>query len=260
MLSEKNTELFMKIKKKIVKTMSELMKLSTLAFLGAFFIFIVNHYYQIKDYANTLSEGLNIFVFFDKNSKNENKILEILNSKSSIFVKEYVNVAKVYNKIIEKNQFLNNISLSNDLKKSLQAYAVVKPKLIPDNDFLIKIRSTIEGIDGVDEVVFNASDFLHYAKIQKQLLLYEKVYFIIISVFFVFLVLKFILVYIVSSNMLKKVKRVFLYLLSTGLGFLLFWTVYKYINCSLLIPKTAVLLTISFTCILGVIFDKIEIE
>ncbi|MDR1628193.1 MAG: hypothetical protein LBR79_05410, partial [Oscillospiraceae bacterium] len=64
----------MKNRKKIARTMSELLKLSTLAFLGVFFVFIVNHYYQIKDYANTLSEELNIFVFFDKNSKDDEKI------------------------------------------------------------------------------------------------------------------------------------------------------------------------------------------
>ncbi|MDR1122996.1 MAG: hypothetical protein LBL02_03145 [Endomicrobium sp.] len=251
----------MNIKKKITWTISELLKLSTLVFLGAFFVFIINHYYQIKDYANTLSEGLNIFVFFDKNSKDENKVLEILNSENSILVKEYVNVVKVYSKIIEKNEFLSNVFLSsdlNDFKKYLQAYVVVKPKSIPDNDFLIRIKSTIEGITGVDEVVFNASDFLHYAKIQKQLLLYKKMYFIIISIFFVFLVLKFVLIYISRSSMLKKAKNFFLYLLSTSLGFLLFWTVCKYINCNLLIPKTTILLIISFTCVFGVMFDKTE--
>ncbi|MDR0398853.1 MAG: hypothetical protein LBH33_03535 [Endomicrobium sp.] len=249
----------MKIRKKIARTISELLKLSTLAFLGVLFVFIVNHYYQIKDYANTLSEGLNIFVFFDKNSKDEDKILEILNSESSVFVKEYVNVAEAYNKTVEKNPLLSNISLPND-SKFLQAYAVVKPKSIPDNDFLIKIRNTIEEITGVDEIIFDASDFLHYAKIQKQLLLYEKAFFIIISVFFVLLVLKFVLVYIACSDMLKKAKRFFLYLLSTGLGFLLFWTVCKYINYSLLISETAVLLIIPFTCALGIMFDRIDIE
>jgi hypothetical protein len=230
-----------------------------LAFLGAFFVFIVNHYYQIKDYANTLYEGLNIFVFFDKNLKDEDKILEILNSESSVFVKEYVNAAEAYKKTVEKNPLLSNISLPNG-SKFLQAYAVVKPKSIPDNDFLIKIRNTIEGIAGVDEIVFNVSDFLHYAKIQKQLLLYKKIFFIIISVFFVFLVLKFVLVYIAGLDMLKKAKKFFLYLLSTILGFLLFWTVCKYINYSLLISEAAVLLIIPFTCALGIMVDRIDIE
>jgi cell division transport system permease protein len=251
----------MKNRKRITRTISELLKLSTLAFLVVFFIFIVNHYYQIKDYANTLSEGLNIFVFFDKNLKDKDneKILENLNLDSSVFVKEYVNVAEAYNKTVQQNPFLRNISLPND-SKFLQAYAVVKPKSIPDNDFLIKIRNTIERITGVDEIIFDASDFIHYAKIQKQLSLYEKTFFVIISVFFVFLVLKFILIYIAGSDMLKKAKRFFLYLLTTALGFLLFWTVCKYINYSLLISETAVLLIIPFTCVLGIMFDRIDIE
>jgi hypothetical protein len=249
----------MKNRKKIAKTMSEFLKLSTLAFLGIFFVFIVNHYYQTKDYANTLFEGLNIFVFFDKNSKDEDKILKTLNSESSVFVKEYINVANAYNKTVEKNPLLSKISLPSDLK-FLQAYAVVKPKSIPDNDFLIKIRNTIEGITGVDEIIFDASDFLHYAKIQKQLLLCEKTSFIIISVFFVLLVLKFVLVYIAGSDILKTAKKFFLYLLSMGLGFLLFWTLCKYINYSLLISETAVLLIILFTCALGIMFEGIGIE
>jgi cell division protein FtsX len=247
----------MKNREKISRTMSQLLKLSTLVFLSIFFVFIVNYYYQIKDYANTLSERLNIFVFFNKNSKNEDKILEILNSESSIFVKEYVNVKEAYDKTVEKNPLLSSISLPND-SKFLQAYAVVKPKFIPDNDFLIKIKNTIEGITGVDEIIFDTSDFLHYAKIQKQLLLYEKIFFIVILVFFIFLVLKSILIYIATSDILKKAKIFFLYPLSTGLGFLLFWIICKHINCSLLISKTAILIIIPFTCVLGIMFVDIE--
>jgi cell division transport system permease protein len=248
----------MKKRKKIVRIMSESLKLSTLAFLGVFFVFTVNHYYQIKDYADTLSEKLNIFVFFDKNSKDDEKILENLNLESLVFVKEYVNVAEAYNKTVEKNPLLSNISLPND-STSMQAYAVVKPKSIPDNDFLIKIKNIFEEIAEVDEIVFDAPDFLHYAKIQKQLLSYEKTFFIIVSVFFVLLVLKFVLFYIAGSDMLKKAKRFFLYILSTGLGFLLFWTVCKHIDYGLLIPETAVLI-IPFTCTLGIMFDRIDIE
>ncbi|MDR3306315.1 MAG: hypothetical protein LBS61_01360 [Endomicrobium sp.] len=247
----------MKNGKKIARIASESLKLSTLAFLGVFFVFIVNHYYQIKNYAATLYEELNIFVFFDKNSNDDKKILENINSASSVLVKEYVNATQAYKKTVEKNPLLSNISLPNDAK-SIQAYAIIKPKFIPDNDFLLEMKNTLEEINGVDEVVFDVSDFLHYAKIQNQLLLYKKMFFIVISVFFAFLLLKFVLSRIAGADMLKNVKRLSLYLLSSSLGFLLFWIACKRARYSLLISETAVTLILPFVCALGVMFDKID--
>jgi cell division protein FtsX len=251
----------MKRWKKIVESTSELLKLSTLAFLCCMFVFVANSYYQIKDYAETLSEELNIFVFFDKNSKNddEKKILESINSEASIFVKEYVNSVEAYKKTVEENPLLSSISLP-DASKSLQGYAIVKPKSIPDDNFLLEIRKVLDGIDGVDEVVFDESDFLRYAKIQKQLLLYKKAFFIVISVFFTFLILKFILAYIAGLDMLKKAKKFFLYLLASFIGFLLFWILCKHMYYSLLVSEIAVSLIIPFTSFIGVMFDNVETE
>jgi cell division protein FtsX len=251
----------MKRGKKIAKIISGLLKLVTLAFLGILFVFVANHYYQIKNYAEALYEGLNIFVFFDKNSKDEDekKILESINSQDSVSLKEYLNTVYAYKKAVEKNPLLSNLSLPGD-SKSLQGYAIFKPKSIPDDNFLLEMRSMLERIDGIDEVVFDESDFLHYAKIQKQLLLYEKVFFIVISVFFTFLVLKLVLAYIACVDMLKTAKKLFLYLFVSSLGFLLFWILCKHIHYSLLISQTTVMLIISFTCVIAAMFDEVETE
>jgi cell division transport system permease protein len=254
-----NNGAFMKNGKKIARITSALLKFVTLTFLGFFFVFVANHYYQIKNYAKSLSEDLNIFVFFDKNSNNDEKILESLTSAGSVLIKEYVDATEAYKKVVEKNPLLSNISLPND-EKSIQAYAIVKPQSIPDNDFLLEMKNTLEGIDGVDEVVFDVSDFIHYANIQKQLLIYEKVFCIVISVFFAFLLLKSVLVYIAGADMSKKGINFLLYLLLSSLGFLLFWTVCRYMHYSLLVPKITIMLMIPFISVMGFMFDKIEKE
>lgn len=248
----------MKKGKKIARITSQSLKLVTLAFLGILFAFIVNHYYQIKNYAETLSEELKIFVFFDKDS-NDEEILKNINSEAPVFVKDHVDSIEAYKKTVEKNPLLSSLSLPDD-SKSMQAYAIVKPESIPDDDFLLQMRVILEGINGVDEVVFDVSDFLHYAKIQKQLLIYKKVFFVVISVFFVFLVLKFVLAYIAGSNILKEVRRLSSYLLASSLGLLLFWILCTHMRYSLLISETTVMILISFTSIVGVMFDKIETE
>jgi hypothetical protein len=248
----------MKRGKKIARITSQSLKLVTLASLGILFAFTVNHYYQIKNYAETLSEELKIFVFFDKNS-NDEEILKSINSEALVSVKDYVDPIEAYKKTVEKNPLLSNLSLPDD-SKSMQAYAIVKPESIPDNDFLLEMRTILERINGVDEVVFDAPDFLHYAKIQKQLLIYKKVFFVAISVSFVFLVLKFVLSYIAGSSILKKLKGFFSYFLASSLGFLLFWLLCTHMRYSLLISETAVMILIPFTSIIGVMFDKIETE
>ncbi|MDR2436765.1 MAG: hypothetical protein LBD17_01655 [Endomicrobium sp.] len=251
----------MKKGKKIARITSQSLKLVTLASLGILFAFIVNHYYQIKNYAETLSEELNVFVFFDKNleDEDEKKILEAINSQALLSIKEYVNSIEAYKKTVEKNPLLNNLSLPND-SKSMQAYAIAKPESIPDDNFLLEMRSILEGINGIDEIVFDTSNFLHYAKIQKHLLVYKKVFFVIILVFFTFLVLKFVLAYIAGADMLKSMKRFFLYFLTSSLGFLLFWILCTRMHYSLLISETAIMILIPFTSVVGVMFDKIETE
>jgi hypothetical protein len=249
----------MKNRREIVQITFESLKLIILIFLSGFFVFIANNYYQIKNYSKDLFEELNIFVFFDKNSKNDEKVLEKLNSINSVLVKEYVSASQAYKKTVEKNPILNNISLPNDTN-SMQSYAIVKPKSIPDNNFLLEIKTTFSNISDIEEIVFDEPNFLHYAEIQKALLLYKKIFFITISIFFVFLILRFILIYISRANIFKQAKNFFIYLLSSSLGFLLFWSICKYKHYSLLAPKASILTVLAFACVLVLMLDKIEIE
>jgi cell division transport system permease protein len=249
----------MKNRRKIAQIIFEALKLITLILLGGGVVFIANDYYQIENYSKELSEELNIFVFFDKNSKNDEKVLDKLNSINSVLVKEYVNASQAYKKTVEKNPILNNISLPNDTN-SMQAYAIVKPKSIPNDNFLLEIKTTFSDISDIEEIVFDEPNFLHYAKIQKQLLLYKKAFFIVISIFFIFLILKSVLIYISGANIFKQAKRFFIYLLSSSSGFLLFWSICKYKHYNLLAPKASIVIVLAFACVLVLMLDKIEIE
>ncbi|MDR1474351.1 MAG: hypothetical protein LBS38_01505 [Endomicrobium sp.] len=249
----------MKNGRKIAQITFESLKLITLIFLGGVFVFIANNYYQIENYSKDLSEELNIFVFFDKNSKNDEKVLEKLNSINSVLVKEYVDASQAYKKTVEKNPILNNISLPNDIN-SMQSYAVVKPRSIPNNNFLLEIKTTFSNIADIEEIVFDESNFLHYANIQERLLLYKKAFSIVISIFSVFLILKFVLIYISGVNIFKQAEKFFIYLLSSSSGFLLFWSICKYKHYSLLAPKVSIVTVLAFACVLVLMLDKIEIE
>ncbi|MDR0978320.1 MAG: hypothetical protein LBL71_04800 [Endomicrobium sp.] len=246
----------MKGKRDIPQIISQLLKLFSLAFLSAFFIFVINHYYQVKNYAEKIYKGLNIFVFFDESSQDHTKILEKLGGINSLSVEEYANTSEAYKKTVEKNPLLNNISLPEDAK-FLQPYAVVKPKksLIPDNNFLLKMKNNIKKIEGINEIVFNGDYFLHCAKIMKQLLLYEKMFLIFIIVIFTFFVLKFILLYTAGIDIQKIIMSLLLYLLSSFLGFLSFLSVCKCINYNITVSKTAVVLITLLICTLGTTFD-----
>jgi cell division protein FtsX len=249
--------------RKISKTTSEILRCVTLACLCIFFTIIANNYYQIKNYASALSEELKIFVFFDKNlNANEcEKTLKSIDSTESILIKEYVNADEAYRRVVKQNPFLGRVCLS-DNSKSVQSYAIAKLQSIPDSsNFLCGIKNALDSIRGVEEVVFDTLSFLHYAKIQKQLSLYEKSFFIVVLSFLIILIFKFLLAYIAGANMLHKGLMFLMCILSSSIGFLLFFVMCKYYwHCSLLVPPKILTALIFFSSVIGIVFDKTEIE
>ncbi|MDR3256548.1 MAG: hypothetical protein LBT18_02695 [Endomicrobium sp.] len=239
----------------IIKTVSNVVKLSVIAILCAFCILISNHYYQIKNYSVKLSKELNIIIFFDKNFKEDVSVNEAIEATGVVFLKEYVNAQEAYLKAVEKNPFLKDISIS-DAAKSIQAYAVVSPKSIPDEDFLSAMRTTLESIPGVDEIVFNMDVFKQYVEVENLLSFYRKIFFIFIIIIFVLFVFKCIFFIMESESSMKKlVINVFSYLLSSACGFLILWTVCVYVQHTLLLDDVAILSIIPFTASLGIVLD-----
>ncbi|MDR0800306.1 MAG: hypothetical protein LBN01_02095 [Endomicrobium sp.] len=245
----------MKVSRFTIKTAYKILKLAALAFLCAFCILVSSHYYRIKGYAGSLSENLNIIVFFDKNSKDDAVVKDEIGATGLVSVKEYVNSSEAYAKAVEKNPFLKDISVP-DIVKSIQSYAVVAPKSVPDKNFLSKMRTALEGISGVDEIVLDISVFEHYSKIEDLLSFYRKIFLIFAAVIFVLFIFKCIFFFMEQESNAKKLAvNVFSYLLSSAFGFLVLWIVCIYTQYPLLIDKTAVLSIIPFVAVLGVILS-----
>ncbi|MDR0820424.1 MAG: hypothetical protein LBN19_02740 [Endomicrobium sp.] len=245
----------MKIGKFTIKTASESLKLVAVASLCAFCILVSGHYYRIKDYAKILSENLNIVVFFDKNSADDAVIRGEIEATGLVSVKEYVNAAEAYSKAVEKNPFLKDISVP-DAAKSVQSYALVAPKSIPYENFLSEMKSVLERISGIDEIVFDMPVFKHYAEIENLLLFYRKIFFVfavIIFILFVFKCIFFVLEQKLDTR--KIVANIFPYLLSSASGFLILWTVCICVRYPLLTDKIAIFSIIPFIAVLGVILD-----
>jgi cell division transport system permease protein len=241
----------MKVDKLTIKTASELLKLVAVASLCAFCILVSGHYYQIKNYAKTLSENLNIVVFFDKNSADDTAIRGEIEATGLVSVKEYINVAEAYSKAVEKNPFLKDISVPN-AAKSVQSYVLVTPKSMPHKNFLSEMKSVLEKISGVDEVVFDMSIFKHYAEVENLLSFSRKIFFIFAVIVFILFVFKCIF-FVLEQK--KIVINIFPYLLSSSAGFFILWTVCICMRQPLLADKIATFSIIPLITILGVVLD-----
>jgi cell division transport system permease protein len=259
MHKKENEDIFygvnMKIGKFTMKTASESLKLVAVASLCAFCILVSGHYYRIKNYAKTLSENLNIVVFFDKNSADDAVIRREIEATGLLSVKEYVNAAEAYSKAIEKNPFLKDISVP-DAAKSVQSYVLLTPKTILCENFLSEMRSFLERISGIDEIVFDMPAFKHYTEVENLLSFFRKIFFIfavIVFIFFVFKCIFFVLEQELDTR--KIVANIFPYLVSSAAGFLILWSVCVCARYPLLTDKIAIFSIISFIAILGVILD-----
>jgi cell division transport system permease protein len=238
-----------------MKTASEPLRLVAIAFLCAFCILVSGHYYWLKNYAKTLSESLNIVVFFDKNSADDAVIRGEIEATGLVLVKEYVNTVEAYSKAVEKNPFLKDISVP-DAAKSVQSYVLVAPKSIPYENFLSEMRSVLERIPGIDEIVFDTPVFRHYAEIENLLSFYQKVFFVFTVIIFILFVFKCIFSILEQGLDARKiVANIFPYLLSSSAGFFILWTVCIFAQHPLLIDKIAIFSIIPFISILGVILD-----
>ncbi|GHT44846.1 hypothetical protein AGMMS49936_01030 [Endomicrobiia bacterium] len=243
--------------KNIVDTIFNSVKFVVLAMLCVFFVLIANHFCRIKDYAESLSKNLNIIVFFDDNAKKDGSLKEDLENTGFVWLKEYVDKSKAYSKAIEKNPFLKDVSVPNDAK-SIEAYAVVTPKSMPDEKFLLEMKNSLVQISNVDEVVFDASVFKQYVEVKKTSLLYNKIFFIFAALVFVLFVLE-CMFFVVSEELDNKklVKKLVAYILATALGFLVIWVVCAFAQYPSSINKISILCIIPFTAILGVVSDRV---
>jgi cell division transport system permease protein len=245
----------MKINKFTIKTASESLKLAVVASLCAFCFLVSGHYCQLKNYAKTLSGNLNMVVFFDKNSTDDAVIIREIETTGLVSVKEYVSVAEAYSKAVKKNPFLKDVFVP-DAAKSIQSYALVAPKSMPNENFLEEMRGVLERVSGIDEIVFDTPVFKHYTEIENLLSFFRKIFFIFAGIVFILFVFKCILFVLEQKLDVRKIAaNIFLYLLSSSTGFLVLWTVCICSRHPLLFDKTAIFSIIPFITVLGVILD-----
>jgi len=238
------------------KTAFYTIRLSVIAILCACCALILNHFYQVKRYSIELSKELNIFVFFNKDFEDKSYIYRLIQATGVVVVREYVDAQNAYLKAVEKNSFLKDIFVPG-IPKSIQAYAIVSPKYIPNEQFLSCIRNKLEKIHDVDEVVFNVEIFKHYIKIGNLLLFYRKIFVIFLILILILAIYKCIFFITAHSYNVKKIMtKIFLYVVSSMCGFLVLWTVCICMHYPLLVDYGVVLLLITpFVASIGVLLE-----
>jgi cell division transport system permease protein len=239
------------------KAMFNWVKFAALIMLCVIFILVANHFCKIKDYAKLLSKDLNVIVFFDNDVKEWQGVKESLENTGFVLLKEYADKSKAYSKAIEANPFLKDVSAPDDIK-SIEAYAIVIPKSTPDENFLLKMRNSLERVPNVSEIVFDASVFGQYVKIEKMLLSYHKIFFIFVTLIFVLFALK--CVFFITReelNSKKLVKKMFEYTLASSVSFLATWIVCTFFKYPLSIGDVSVLCAMPFSAIVGVLLDEV---
>jgi cell division transport system permease protein len=242
--------------KTVIKTMSGVVKFIAVALLCAFFILLTDHYYQINNYAVSLSKKLNIVVFFDKNTKEDKAIIaEVKKSTNLVSVKEYVNASLAYAKAIEKNPFLKNISVPSD-GESIQAYAILYPISMPDKVFFSELSKNLKGVSCFDEIVFDASIFKQYVKIMNLIFLYKMVLLIFVLTVFVLFIIKCVLCILEQElNRKRFVKNILLYLVAAISGFFAVFVICTYVRYTLSISEPVILLVIMLAVTIGITLD-----
>ncbi|GMO64505.1 MAG: hypothetical protein Nk1A_1000 [Endomicrobiia bacterium] len=243
--------------KSVIKIANNIVKFIAVTLLCFFCILVSRHYYQVKNYATTLYENLNVVIFFNENSSKEDmNTIEEIKATNLVFIKEYVNASEAYSRAIKKNPFLKDISISNDIKSSIQAYAIATFRSIPKKKLMLDMKKTLEKISGVDEVVFDMPIFEQYLKTENLLSFHKKnflIFGITVFVLFTFKCIFFIILY--KLKIKRFIIDIFLHLSCSMFAFLIFWIICTYMHYPLLVNEITLLSVIPFVAALGIILN-----
>jgi hypothetical protein len=230
-------------------------KFISIAVLCAFFVLVADIYYQVKNYADDLSKELNITVFFNKNLDDNLYARKTVADTGLVFEKEYVDSQSAYKKAVESNALLRDIVLA-DIEPLIPAYSVVSPEFLADDESLLSMKTIIENVSGVDEIVFDSNIFKRYSNIKITLNFYQKVLMIFtLAIGFFFICKCAFFIAEGKKRALKLTIDVIQYLLYSSFGFFCLWFLFVYAQHPLSIDDSGVLSAISFSAVLGVILD-----
>ncbi|MDR2395277.1 MAG: hypothetical protein LBD57_01500 [Endomicrobium sp.] len=235
---------------------NNIIKFLSVMFFSSFFVLFLNYYYQVQSYVCSVYDDLNIVVFLKNDVKDIKAICEEITKEDELYIKELVDSSQSYLKALEKNPFLKDISTFEDIG-SIGSYAVVLPKEIFDEKYLLKIRNGIEAINGVDEVVFDTYSFNQYRKLKSLLISCQKTFFYLFVIFGSLIVFKFIFAVFLQGFFIKKlIRKLCFYFMAASVGFFVIWMFSIFVQCDLSINKPLISLVIPFVTIIGLVFDN----
>ncbi|MDR2426049.1 MAG: hypothetical protein LBD46_02545 [Endomicrobium sp.] len=238
-----------------INVASKILKFATIVITSAFCVLAANHYYEIKKYSQSLLPGLVITIFIDKNAEDDAKVCEAIKSLGFVTIDEYAGSQEVYEKAVEKNPFLKDISVPRD-SEIFQSYIKASPAALPTDDFLIEARNAIAELENVSEIVFNPENFQKYVRNEKLLAFYHGIFIIFAVIISVLLTAQSILFILQSEeNSRKLITNCMAYLLSSSVGFIGMWSGCLFAQYPLIIDEIAAFYIIPFTAAFGIIFE-----
>ncbi|MDR2676539.1 MAG: hypothetical protein LBC05_00765 [Endomicrobium sp.] len=235
---------------------SKALKLTVLALFSMFHVLLSNHYYQVKSYVSSMSNNINVIIFFNKKFNCSESLVSKIEGTKLMLVKEYVDSEKAYLRAIKKNPFLKDVINIDNIEEIIQPYAVIVPKTTPNKKLISKIKNILSKFDAVDEVVFDELSFKHYVKIQNLSLFYIKIFKIFSIIIAILFILKCIFFVIEKSKSIWKLTiDIFTYVLISIISFIILWSIYTYMHYHLSICPMMLTSMVFFTIVLGIILE-----
>ena len=109
----------------------------------------------------------------DKSCKDDSIVCENVEALGFVSVDEYISAEEVYDKAVEKNPFLKDVSVPGE-KEAFQSYMKLTPLDLPTEEFLVIAKNSIMQIEDIDEVVFDPVIFNDYVKVKNIAVLLQK--------------------------------------------------------------------------------------
>ncbi|MCL1972462.1 MAG: hypothetical protein FWG57_05685 [Endomicrobia bacterium] len=239
-----------------IKTASKIIKFVSIAVISGFCVFAADHYYRIENHARELLPKLSMTVFIDKNCNDDAQVCEAIEALGFVTVSEYVHSKNVYDKAVEKNPFLKDVSVPGD-SEIFQSYVKASPSSFPTEDFLVAARNAVSGVENVSEVVFNPEVFKEYARVKNLLDFYRKILLIFAVIIIVLLISQSILFILESEDNTRKfIIGAISYLIAASIGFVVVWGICLFMQYPLIINEIAAFYIIPLTAAFGIIFNE----
>ena len=236
------------------KAISKAIKFVSIAVISGFCVLAADHYYRIENHARELLPKLSMTVFIDKNCNDDAQVCDAIEALGFVTVSEYVHSKDVYDKAVEKNPFLKDVSVPGD-SEIFQSYVKVSPSSFPTEDFLIDARNSIAGVENVNEVVFNPENFKEYVRAKNLLIFYQTILLVFAAVIFALLIAQSVLFILASEDNTRKfIIGAIVCLIAASTGFVGAWSICLFMQHPLIIDEIAAFYIIPLIAAFGIIF------